>query len=521
MSTGEQNRARAAVVGAGPVGCLTALSLANRGFQVAIYERRPDPRENQIGSTSGSGSQGSKHEESSSRTKPIDRSINLAISARGLKALSQVEQEQGDSLAQVVLNHAVPMKARMIHTTGEGDKSKVKQMSQPYGLDGECINSVSRGLLNTLLLDEATSHPHVSIHFSCKLRHIDFDASATETSANNEDDGTSCKLSFELFEGQTNATSRRVHFVVGCDGINSIVRNSLARYVPLNFHQEYIDSAYVELRIPPTNAGDYALDRGHLHIWPRHSFMLIALANLDKSFTSTLFAPQSMLAKLTSREDILEFFQQEFPDALDLMGADELVETLLPRLGKGSGLSSIKCDPYHYKDRGVILGDAAHAMLPFYGQGLNCGFEDVSCLVALLDKEDVRGDRTNATASADHSLPHSLERVFAAYSQTRHDDLLAINYLASQNYKEMSSSVVDPMFLLRKRLDSLLMKVLPKGWWSSLYSMVTFQPDVGYSEALRTEQRQKRLLERVIWSGATVGVVGLAAVGRRWLSQRS
>lgn len=369
-------------------------------------------------------------------------------------------------------------------------------------------------------------------------------------------------------------TSRYAAFIVGCDGLNSIVRNSVARFTPMNFSQQYIDSSYLELRIPPKapakagQAEDFAIDPHHLHIWPRHSFMLIALANLDKTFTATLFAPADMLSRLTTRDSILDFFREEFPDALELMGDDEVVSTLLPRKGKGSPLSRIECSPYHYKGRAIILGDAAHAMLPFYGQGLNCGFEDVAFLTDLLDAAAVRGDSSLTAESEDlessdklshhrvdsgigspdpdypaalrdaspqrqdlSSLPSAfaesapraqpsgkliakLSEVFKQYTERRHDDLVAINYLATQNYYEMSSRVVSPGYLLRKKLDAFLMKTLPKGWWLSLYTMVTFSPEVGYAEAKRREDWQKRVVERVLTGTAVAGAVGLGLAAK-------
>ncbi|CAO1629773.1 unnamed protein product [Sympodiomycopsis kandeliae] len=531
----------AAVVGAGPVGCLTALSLAARGFSVAIYERRPDPRSHQIGSGSGT--------KANVSAAGYARSINLAISSRGLQALSSVQVENGETMSDVVLRHSIPMKARMIHTKAPVS-SDVKQISQAYGLHGECINSVSRHLLNELLLNEASNHPNISVHFDCKIRSLDLDIRGKDPNAEDE-----CRLNFERWEG-AGPTTKYAAFVLGSDGINSIVRSSIARSVPLNFSQEYIDSSYLELHIPPkqksapqetssdasSQESEFALDPNHLHIWPRHSFMLIALANLDKSFTSTLFAPQEILSRLTTRESILSFFQTEFSDALDVLGEDNVVETLLPRKGKGSPLSSIKCYPYHYKSRAIILGDASHAMLPFYGQGLNCGFEDVAFLMNIFDQQGLRGDtseRRKRTASdsglgtPNHSdgesdeshkvvsvssfessfprdqLPSKLATTFSAYSTKRHRHLLAINQLATNNYKEMSSKVVDPFFLLRKSLDSLLMKTLPKGWWTSLYTMVTFSPSIGYADAKETEERQSRIIERVLISGAVGVAVGV------------
>lgn len=532
----------AAVVGAGPVGCLTALSLAARGFAVSIYERRPDPRHHQVGGSSSS---------------HVARSINLAISSRGLQALSSVQVNQDETMADVVLRHSIPMKARMIHTRpSTGTSQDVHLMSQAYGLSGECINSVSRHLLNDLLLDEASTHPNIRVHFDCKLRSVDFDASEKDDTAQDE-----CRLNFDIWEGGSPAT-KWAAFILGSDGINSIIRNTIARSVPMSFSQEYIDSSYLELRVPPKvekNGSDgasscpaFALDPNHLHIWPRHSFMLIALANLDKSFTSTLFAPQEMLSRLTTPDAILGFFRKEFPDALDVLGKENVVDTLLPRQGKGSSLSSIKCYPYHYKGRAAILGDAAHAMLPFYGQGLNCGFEDVAFLMDIFDSQGVRGDSrgsrrknepsaemidsglggfntpTNLSAPPSETgldtssldLGQRVESVFEAYSRSRHPHLLAINHLATANYHEMSSRVVSPLFQLRKSLDALLMKTLPKGYWMSLYSMVTFSPEIGYADAKSREEKQGRIIERVLMGGAVGLAAGLGLVGRWWIGKR-
>lgn len=293
----------------------------------------------------------------------------------------------------------------------------------------------------------------------------------------------------------------------------------MAKLVPLDFQQEYIDSEYLELRMPPKMMEDkddkaamgspsYAIDPHHLHIWPRHSFMLIALPNLDYSFTATLFAPNSILSTLTSREAVLAFFRREFPDALPLFDEEDLMERILPRKGRGSRLSSIRCSPYHFKGRAVILGDAAHAMLPFYGQGLNCGFEDVGTLAQLLDQHNVRGDVTTPTEQQSR-LTSSL----SSYTTTRHADLVAIVALAAENYRVMSSRVVDPLYLLRKQLDGLLMTWLPTGWWSSLYNLVTFSPDVGYSRAREQEEWQQRVLQRVIVGAGAVAVAGMVGLG--------
>lgn len=229
----------------------------------------------------------------------------------------------------------------------------------------------------------------------------------------------------------------------------------------MDFSQSYIDTGYIELSIPartPLSAGSrmrghgggdklghghdaWAMDPGHLHIWPRHEFMLIALPNQDGSFTSTLFAPFSVFDTLTSREAVLQFFNKQFPDAVPLMGADALVNDVLSR--KPSPLATIRCTPYHYKDRALLLGDSAHAMVPFYGQGLNCGFEDVRILLDILDLHDVdasgRGNGHAQKKEPTETDQTGLVTALQTYTDSRHADLLAISELALENYHEMRS----------------------------------------------------------------------------------
>ena len=289
----------------------------------------------------------------------------------------------------------------------------------------------------------------------------------------------------------------------------------------MHYTHNYIDTGYVELSIPPRTAlssgsrmrsidgpdgkpsgghDAFHLDPNHLHIWPRHSFMLIALPNLDGSFTCTLFAPFKMFSEeLSSKERIVAFFREHFPDAMPLIGEDKLVECLTTR--RASALGSVQCDPYHYKDRAVLIGDAAHAMLPFYGQGLNCGFEDVRVLFDIIDSCD--------------TLQEALER----YTKERHPDLKAILQLAEQNYREMAHSVVSWPYLLRKKLDSWLMRVLPSSMWSSLYVMTTFS-NLPYSQVVQTEKRQQRIISNVVLSTAlsllTATIVGVYKTSPVW-----
>ncbi|PWN46410.1 FAD/NAD(P)-binding domain-containing protein, partial [Ceraceosorus guamensis] len=419
-----------AIIGGGPVGCLAALGLAERGFQVTMYESRSEAE----------------------AQAPSLRSINLAISTRGLAGLSSVSE----SLASDVLARAVPMRGRMIHSQ-RGD-----QQSQRYGAEGECIHSVDRARLNRLLLERAQKHARVEVVYGHKLRALDLDAQPAQ-------------LTFAGAHG-----ARAADLVVGCDGMHSAVRDSVARATTLDFAREYIDSLYVELSMPAAKPGQASLEGGfvidphHLHIWPRHSFMLIALPNPDKTFTCTLFAPADIFEHhLSDPTSTIAFFEQHFADALPLIGRQAIVKDILSR--KPSPLASVKAKPYHYADKAIFIGDAAHAMLPFYGQGLNCGFEDVRVLLQLIDKHSSR------------------QRNGADYSNTRHDDLVAICELAKNNYKEMSSKVISRTYLLRKALDTVLMSILPRSIWSSLYSMVTFS-NLPYSQARDRERRQAKVV---------------------------
>ncbi|KAN0064459.1 kynurenine 3-monooxygenase, mitochondrial precursor [Thecaphora frezii] len=564
---------RVAVVGAGPVGCLVALALAQRGCKVDIYESRQDPRTQEA------------------IAKSSQRSINLAISTRGLTGLRSVAvvglgrdpiTGRDKDLADTVLEEAVPMRARMIHTVshrGSGSKRRavVGQNSQAYGANGECINSVDRSRLNNLLLQHASQHPSIEVHFDHRLQTIDFEhdlrggskrwadaegdvelqqkAAAGSYSAPKRGSARNgihhnhqqqqqagaidrVRLDFDVHVNSRNkhSVTRYAGLVVGCDGAHSAVRSAMGSMVRMAYSHEYVDNGYVELTIPPRTLlgagsrtrGDgglngtphghdaFLLDPNHLHIWPRRDFMLIALPNRDGSFTCTLFAPFRIFKEhLSSKADIQAFFGEHFPDAVDLIGVERLVEDLLSR--RPSPLGSVRCKPYHYRDRAILIGDAAHAMLPFYGQGLNCGFEDVRVLLEKVDEVALEeaelqtqpqasslatrgegGDRGEATA---------LQRALERYTTTRHPDLVSITQLASDNYREMASSVLSPAYLLRKRLDGLLMAVLPRWMWQSLYMMVTFS-NLGYAEVVRREKRQ----QRIVRDGMVVSLLGCVGV---------
>ncbi|KZV71872.1 FAD/NAD-P-binding domain-containing protein [Peniophora sp. CONT] len=481
---------KAIVVGAGPVGCLAAMALAKQGWAVDLYEGRPDMRL------------------PSSKAAAQQRSINLAISSRGIAALKAINPAASERFLKTV----IPMRGRMIHDA-QGNEN-----SQLYDRDGQCINSIDRALLNEDLLGEALATANVRVFFRHKIQSIDFDRRTM--SINDVESGKTLQENFDL--------------CIGADGSYSIVRRQLMRVVRMDFEQQYIPHEYIELKMQPGRNAQgnetFRIDPNHLHIWPRHSFMFIALPNQDKSFTCTLFAPTSEFDKLSGPEAIVPWFKQYFPDALSLIGEASVLESFAknPR----SPLITVKANPYHYKDRGIILGDAAHSMVPFYGQGLNCGLEDVRVLHVLLQE-----------AGVDPSLPDGdfharLEKALSRYSETRHEDLVAIQKLAMDNYVEMRHAVATTSYLLRRAVDKFLYTLSspkpvfldslaptlakvpfstpqPKGWLP-LYTMVTFRPDIGYASVTKKMQQQSQLISNLGYVAS--GVLGVAGVGIAWLA---
>ncbi|KAI0065451.1 FAD/NAD(P)-binding domain-containing protein, partial [Artomyces pyxidatus] len=484
MSTKTSPR-RAVVVGAGPVGCLAAMSLAKMGWRVDVYEFRPDMRL------------------PASKAAAQQRSINLAISSRGIAALQAIDP----AVTARFMDTVIPMRGRMIHDLhGNLD-------SQLYDRDGQCINSIDRALLNEGLLGEALSVPNIRVFFRHKIVSVDFDRRVLVV--RDVDAAKDVQVDFDL--------------CIGADGSYSVIRRQLMRVVRMDFQQEYLAHEYIELKMEAGRDKDgqptFLLDPNHLHIWPRHSFMLIALPNKDRTFTCTLFAPTAEFERLNTRDAITAWFQSHFPDALKLIGEAALLNSF--QRNPRNPLISIKANPYHYKDRAIILGDAAHSMVPFFGQGLNCGLEDVRVLTVLLQEAGVD---PSPLPDGQESLDTRLAGALSRYSATRHEDLVAINDLAMDNYVEMRHSVTTPAYVLRRAVDKLLFSVsMPKAvtlaslgpllarvafpsarprGWLPLYTMVTFRPDISYATAKRKAAEQSQAISRAGAVGSAVVAVG-------------
>lgn len=415
-------------MGAGLVGSLLSIYLKRRGYNVEIFERRSDMRLTEMGG---------------------GRSINLAISDRGWRGLA------GVGLEQEVRKMAIPMHGRLMHSV-EGALTY-----QPYGKQGEFINSVSRGGLNVLLMN-AAEQLGVPIHFNQRVLEIDpFGKTAT------------------LQDTQTNNTAElRADLIVGADGAFSMVRNSMMKTEGFNYSQLYEAHSYKELTIPPANiSGDFLLEKNALHIWPRKSFMLIALPNLDGSFTVTLFAPSKgpeSFETLTDRESLLAYFQKYFPDTMALM--PDLENDFF---GNPTGsLMTVKCYPW-VTGNNMLIGDAAHAVVPFYGQGMNCGFEDCTILNELIESEN--GD---------------WDRILEAYQQSRKPNADAIADLARLNFIEMRDLVADPDFLFKRKISAKIGELFPDKF-IPVYSMVSFSQKP-YAEALSEYTRQDQVLTEVL-----------------------
>jgi kynurenine 3-monooxygenase len=418
------------ILGAGLVGSLLAIILRKRGFDVTIYERRPDMRKANIGA---------------------GRSINLAMSTRGWNALELA------GLREEMEKIAIPMHGRYLH---QADGSAAFQQ---YGKNNEAIYSVSRGELNKQLMSLAEQHGAI-IHFEHRCNKVDVAENI---------------LHMETLDGQHKTVQADLLF--GADGAFSALRSSYASRDRVNASHFYLEHGYKELSIPPDANGNLQLEKHALHIWPRKNFMMIALPNTDGTFTCTLFFPfegDPSFDKLKTEADVMEFFKKQFPDAIPMM------PTLLEDFFNNptSSLITTHIAPWHYEDKSALIGDAAHAIVPFYGQGMNAGFEDCTILSRLMDKY---GD--------------DWATILREYDMGRKPNGDAVAQLALNNFIEMRDKVADPQFLERKKIEKELGKLYPEKF-ISVYEMVSFS-HTPYKTALSCIHAQDELLERIMNEG--------------------
>lgn len=417
------------IIGAGLVGSLLAIYLCEKGYKVKLFERLPDMRRQKLSA---------------------GRSINLALSDRGIKALEEV------GIMNEVSKICIPMHGRFIHNA-DGTTA-----FQPYGKQEQFINSVSRAELNKMLIDLAEKKG-AEIFFNHKCEKIDWDKR---------------EITFEVANLIPQTTD--FNFLFASDGAYSAARlQHQLQYDRFQYGQYYIDFGYKELNIPAGANGKFKMEKNALHIWPRGNFMLIALPNIDGSFTCTLFFPfdgEPSFASLNTKEKVKAFFKRTFADAVPLMPALEDDFFNNPT----SSLVTVKCYPWIREDKFALIGDAAHAIVPFFGQGMNCGFEDCSVLSKLIEeyKEDWK-------------------RILCEYQQLRKPDADAIAELALNNFIEMRDKVADPKFLLQKKIEAKLHEKYPRRW-IPVYSQVTFNPQIRYSEALERGNKQEAIMREIM-----------------------
>lgn len=432
------------IIGAGLCGSLLALRMAQRGFNITLVEKRPDLRK---------------------VTLDAGRSINLALSDRGLRGLRLAGVEKA------ALELVIPMTGRMIH-----EKSGNTFLSPYSGRKDEHINSVSRPGLNKLLLDEAEKMPNVTIIFNHVCTKVDFNVPCA---------------TFEEFDtGKKTVFSADVIF--GTDGAGSVVRESMMKDKSFlfNISQQWLSHGYKELEIPPAENAGYQTYKNALHIWPRGEDMLIALPNLNGSFTVTLFLPfknsDYCFENLTTPEMVTTYFQKEYPDVLELM--PNLTEEFFNN--PTGTMGTVRCDPWHQFGKTLLMGDAAHAMVPFYGQGMNASFEDVAVFDEILDlfiDEFISGNTT-------------WETIFDEYEKIRKKDADAIGELAVDNFDEMKAHTGMELFQKKRKLETAFEAEFPHEYYSK-YSLVTFKEDLSYSEAKQIGRAQDKAILGLLHEG--------------------
>ena len=417
------------ILGAGLIGSLLSVFLRKQGLSVSVFEKLP--------AVSKSGVEG------------FGGTVNLSLSDRGRKAIEKVGL--GESIEPLI----IPMYGSRVHDE-HGNTAFI-----PYGKEGQTIYSINRNSLNQLLIEKAIKEG-VRFFYDHKCEDVDLNSHI---------------LRFSLRGNKIKMENGEV--IIGADGAYSSLRSAFQTQIRLNFTQQYISHGFIELTIPPTASGDYAMDAHALHLWPRGKFMLMAMPNIDKSFTCTLFLPfegsKVSFDKINDEKDLITIFKTYFDDAYQLM--PNLVEDFFS--GSISSIVNISCYPWSYKNN-LLIGDASHALVPFYGQGMNCGFEDCYYLNDLIEKYGTT----------------SWELIFGRFEKDRKAETDAISQIAMDNFNEMRNSGSDPKSIIRKRIELKLNTLFPDKW-IPLYNMVTFT-DMAYSDAYIQGQLQKRILDRVM-----------------------
>ncbi|KAL9608387.1 MAG: hypothetical protein Q9167_006784, partial [Letrouitia subvulpina] len=482
MSVNNQNLAnkqKVVVVGAGPVGALAALYAADRGDDVEVYELRG------------------------------------ALSERGI---TSIRHAYHNGLLDGILTETIPMHGRMIH--GRKPDGELYEEAQLYDAHGRVrtspslfraadvwkfIRAVDRAGLNKRLLDSLEKMPNVALNFNHKLTGADFQKNIAwfeQQTPPKTDHAQNPTQDISVKREQARATEISVTFdlLIGADGAHSAARFHMMKFARVNYQQEYIDTLWCEFHIRPRPDSSYATSPNHLHIWPGGSFMFIAIPSLDKSFVCTLFAPSSYFESLARSplEDLPKSFSDNFPGVCpELISPEDLQRQFSenPHLP----LISIKCTPYHFGSSVVILGDAAHAMVPFYGQGMNAGLEDVRVLFDTLDSHGVykKSDQKDDSAS---TKAEKQAKALSAYTSQRTPDAAAINDLALRNYEEMRAGVKSPLYRLRKWVEESISVHMPWLGWGTQYSRVSFENE-RYSDVERSARRQGQILTAALRLG--------------------
>ncbi|WP_298480677.1 NAD(P)/FAD-dependent oxidoreductase [uncultured Maribacter sp.] len=439
-----------AIIGSGLVGSLLAIYLKKFGHKITVFDRRPDIR----------------------KVKFSGRSINLAMSNRGWNALEEVGIE--DEIKEI----AIPLNKRALHVIGK------PLYYQDYGKDNEAIWSISRGVLNRKMIDLA-EESGVVFKFEEKVWDVDLPTA-------------------RLFTGETEKGEWKEYkydLIFGCDGAFSRVRHKMQRRSRFDYSQDFIDVGYKELTISPNEDGSHKLDKNSFHIWPRGNFMFIAMPNLDGSFTCTLFMPFEgavSFEKIKTTQDAKEFFTTYFPNVMP--DIENLAEDFFKN--PTSAMVTMKCYPWTYWDKVALVGDSAHAIVPFYGQGMNAGFEDIFVLNSLIKENE-----------------DDWETIFKKYQESRKENADAIAELSYRNFIEMSKKTADPKFLLQKRIEKHFASKYPDKW-VPVYSRVTFS-NKPYAEALSYGDKQESIMQQImnmpdieaIWDSVTVEKKILALLG--------